>query len=163
MFKEKRDRYERHRPEINRTQSRDETKTNQCGKRKEMQQLCQPEAPRDPELYDAWIEDPARIAPPKGETAAQVAERVLAALREIEERFANAKGPVLAVSHKATLRILGAAITSAPVSLYRKKWPQDECALNLVELRKDGDHFMRLWNDTAHLDPDPGRSTRAGK
>jgi probable phosphoglycerate mutase len=118
---------------------------------------------RDPELYDAWIDDPARIAPPKGETAAQVAERALAALREMEERFANAKGPVLAVSHKATLRILGAAITSAPVSLYRKKWPQDECALNLVELHKDHDPFMRLWNDTAHLDPDPGRSTRPGK
>jgi probable phosphoglycerate mutase len=118
---------------------------------------------RDPELYDAWIEDPSRIAPPRGETAAQVAERALRALHEIEEKFADAKGPILLVSHKATLRILGASITAAPVALYRKKWPQDECALNLIELRKDGDPFLRLWNDTAHLDPDPGRTTRAGK
>jgi broad specificity phosphatase PhoE len=118
---------------------------------------------RDPELYDAWVEDPARIAPPSGETAAQVSERALDALREIEATFADAKGPILVVSHKATLRILGASITNAPVALYRKKWPQDECALNLIELRKNGDPFLRLWNDTAHLDPDPGRTTRPGK
>ncbi|HWE25216.1 MAG TPA: histidine phosphatase family protein [Myxococcales bacterium] len=117
---------------------------------------------RDPELYDAWVADPSRIAPPGGETATQVAERVLSALREIEERFAGAKGPVLAVSHKATLRILGAAITSAPIALYRKRWSQDECALNLIELRKDSDPFLRLWNDTAHLAPDPALSTRSG-
>lgn len=117
---------------------------------------------RDPELYDAWLEDPARIAPPGGETAVQVAERALSALREIEEKFAGAKGPVLGISHKATLRILGAALTSAPVALYRKRWPQDECALNLVELRKGGDPFLRLWNDTAHLSPDPAQATRAG-
>jgi broad specificity phosphatase PhoE len=118
---------------------------------------------RDPELYEAWVEDPARIAPPRGETAVQVAERALLALREIEEKFADAKGPILVVSHKATLRILGAAITGAPIALYRKRWPQDECALNLIELRKGGDPFLRLWNDTSHLDPDPGRTTRPGK
>ena len=117
---------------------------------------------RDPELYDAWQEDPSRIAPPGGETATQVVERALLALREIEEKFADAKGPVLAVSHKATVRILGAALTSAPVALYRKRWPQDECALNLVELRKGSDPFLRLWNDTAHLGPDPAQTTRAG-
>ena len=118
---------------------------------------------RDPELYDAWVEDPSRIAPPGGETAAQVAERVLAALHEIEEKYADGNRPVLAVSHKATLRILGAALTGAPIALYRKRWAQDECALNLIELRKGRDPFLRLWNDTAHLGPDPGRTTRPGK
>jgi broad specificity phosphatase PhoE len=118
---------------------------------------------RDPELYEAWLEDPARIAPPGGETAQQVADRALAALREIEERYRRAPGPVLGVSHKATLRILGASLTSAPVRLYRKRWPQDECALNLAELRQDKDPFLRLWNDTAHLSPDPAASTRSGK
>ena len=118
---------------------------------------------RDPELYEAWVDDPSRIAPPGGETAAQVAERALAALRDIEERYADANRPVLAISHKATLRILGAALTGAPVALYRKRWPQDECALNLVELRKGRDPFLRLWNDTAHLGPDPARTTRPGK
>jgi probable phosphoglycerate mutase len=114
----------------------------------------------DPDRYDAWERDPAQASPPGGETAAQVAERALGALMEIQRRFAE--GPVLAVSHKATLRILGAALTAAPIAEYRKKWPQDECALNLVELRAGKDPFLRLWNDTAHLGPDPGSTTRKG-
>jgi broad specificity phosphatase PhoE len=118
---------------------------------------------RDPRLYDKWVDDPTRVAPPGGETAAQVAERALAALRQIQERYEPAGGPVLGVSHKATLRILGAALTDAPVRLYRRRWPQDECALDLVELRAGKEPYLRLWNDTAHLGPDPGANTRSGK
>ena len=118
---------------------------------------------RDPRLYDAWLADPAAVAPPGGETAAQVAERVLAALRSIEKAFEAVGKAVLGISHKATLRILGASLTDAPIRLYRRRWPQDECALNLIELRKDKEPFLRLWNDTAHLGLDPGATTRAGK
>src|SRR5438105_4980119 len=67
----------------------------------------------DPARYDAWEEDPTRTAPPAGETAARVAERAVAAIEEISRRFAE--GRVLAVSHKATLRILAAALTGAPI------------------------------------------------
>jgi probable phosphoglycerate mutase len=115
----------------------------------------------DPARYDAWEEDPTRTAPPGGETATQVAERALAAVEEISRRFPE--GRVLAVSHKATLRILGAALTGAPIARYRKTWSQDECALNLVELRAGKLPFLRLWNDTAHLGLDPGAVTRGGK
>ena len=80
-----------------------------------------------------------------------------------EKAFDKTGKPVLGISHKATLRILGASLTEAPVRLYRKRWPQDECALNLIELRKDKEPFLRLWNDTAHLGPDPGATTRGGK
>jgi probable phosphoglycerate mutase len=118
---------------------------------------------RDPAHYAAWEEDPSAIAPPQGETAAQVAERALAALEEIRSRHEGSREPVLAVSHKATLRILGAALAGAPIRSYRKRWAQDECALNLVELRAGKDPFIRLWNDTAHLGPDPGAITRGGK
>jgi broad specificity phosphatase PhoE len=114
----------------------------------------------DPARYDAWEDDPARTAPPAGETAEQVAERVLAAIAEISKRYPE--GRVLAVSHKATLRVLAAAITGAPVARYRKTWPQDECALNLVELRSGKPPFLRLWNDTAHLGLDPAAVTRSG-
>jgi broad specificity phosphatase PhoE len=118
---------------------------------------------RDPQLYEAWLADPARIAPPGGETAARVAERALAGLHGIQKAFEHVGRPVLVVSHKATLRILAAALAEAPLSLYRRRWAQDECALNLVELRQDKDPFLRLWNDTAHLGPDPGATTRGGK
>jgi broad specificity phosphatase PhoE len=115
----------------------------------------------DPARYAAWVADPATTPPPGGETAAQVARRALAALEEIRARHESET--VLAVSHKATLRILGAALVGAPIGSYRTRWPQDECALNLVELRAGKEPFLRLWNDTAHLGPDPGAVTRSGK
>lgn len=118
---------------------------------------------RDPARYAAWVADPSSVSPPGGETASQVAQRALAALEEILARHGASPLPVLAVSHKATLRILGAALTGAPISKYRTRWSQDECALNLVELRAGKDPFLRLWNDTFHLGPDPGAVTRGGK
>ena len=117
----------------------------------------------NPGRYKAWVADPSSTSPTGGETAAQVAVRALAALEEIRSRHEASDRPVLAVSHKATLRILGAALTGAPISKYRTRWSQDECALNLVELRAGKEPFLRLWNDTSHLGPDPGATTRAGK
>jgi probable phosphoglycerate mutase len=117
----------------------------------------------DPTRFEAWRNDPTTTAPPGGESALQVAERALAALEQIRAAHEGAGRPVLAVSHKATLRILGAALTGGPVASYRTRWPQDECALNLVELRAGKPPFLRLWNDTAHLGPDPATNTRGGK
>jgi len=117
----------------------------------------------DPQRYDAWVADPVSTSPPGGETAAQVAERALAAVEQIRSRHPAGDERVLAVSHKATLRILAAALTGAPVAAYRTRWSQDECALNLLELRAGKDPFLRLWNDTAHLGPDPGATTRGAK
>ena len=117
----------------------------------------------NPGRYKAWLADPSATAPAGGETAADVARRALAALDEILARHGNDAQPVLAVSHKATLRILGAALTGAPIAKYRLRWSQDECALNLVELRAGKEPFLRLWNDTSHLGPDPGVNTRSGK
>jgi probable phosphoglycerate mutase len=117
----------------------------------------------DPARYDAWVQDPVTTSPPGGETAAQVAERALAALEQIRARHENNSAPVLAVSHKATLRILAAALTGASIGRYRLRWAQDECALNLVELRAGKEPFLRLWNDTSHLGEDPGATTRGGK
>ena len=117
----------------------------------------------NPGRYKAWVADPSETSPTGGETAKQVMDRALAALDEVRSRHEGSDQPVLAVSHKATLRILGAALTGAPISKYRTRWSQDECALNLVELRAGKEPFLRLWNDTSHLGPDPGATTRAGK
>jgi broad specificity phosphatase PhoE len=117
----------------------------------------------DPPHYAAWVEDPSAVSPPGGETAARVAERALAALEEIRSRHESSAGPVLAVSHKATLRIVAAALTGGPIGKYRIRWAQDECALNVVELRAGKEPFLRLWNDTSHLGADPAATTRSGK
>lgn len=117
--------------------------------------------------YAAWQGDPEKHAPPGGETGKQVAERAVAALEWIRARHedskdSNLKGPALVVSHKATLRIAFCALLGVPLDSYRKSISQDECALNLVELRKGKAPFVRLWNDTAHLGMDPAETTRAG-
>src|SRR5258706_1526763 len=117
----------------------------------------------NPGRYKAWVADPSQTAPTGGETAVQVADRVIKALDEIRSRHQGSEKPVLAVSHKATLRILGAALTGAPIAKYRTRWSQDECALNLIELREGKEPFLRLWNDTSHLCPDPAAVTRGGK
>ena len=113
----------------------------------------------NPGRYKQWVADPAQVSPTGGETAQQVAGRALKALDQI----AAGPGPALAVSHKATIRILGAALTAGSIAKYRTRWSQDECALNLIELREGKEPFVRLWNDTSHLDPDPAAVTRGGK
>jgi len=115
-----------------------------------------------PREYAAWSDDPERHAPPGGETAGQISARAMAALEEIRRRHENSPRPVLAVSHKATLRVLACALVGAPLAGYRKLLAQDECALNLVELREGKPPFVRLWNDTAHLGNDPAKTTKAG-
>ena len=120
---------------------------------------------RSPAHFRAWHDDPVANAPPNGETARDVATRALAALETIRashEDGLHTNDPVLVVSHKATLRILACALLGAPLGNYRKQIAQDECALNLVELRKAKPPFIRLWNDTAHLGGDPAVTTRAG-
>ena len=124
---------------------------------------------RYPARYRSWVAEPQNVGPPGGETVQRVADRALAALEFIRARHEEgaagetAPGPAIAFSHKATLRVLACALTGAPLSGYRRVFAQDECALNLVELRKGKAPFIRLWNDTSHLGPDPASTTRGGK
>ena len=59
---------------------------------------------RWPEEVDAWLGDSLHVAPPGGETLAQVAERVQGALDDIDGE--NAGQTVLLVSHGGPLRVL---------------------------------------------------------
>ena len=124
---------------------------------------------RYPARYLAWVAEPERVGPPGGETAQRVADRAMAALEYIRARHEEGAGgelppgPAIAFSHKATLRVLACALSGAPLAGYRRAFAQDECALNLIELRRGKAPFIRLWNDTSHLGPDPGATTRGGK
>jgi alpha-ribazole phosphatase len=96
----------------------------------------------------AWFADPMRVTPPGGETLAQVAGRVKAALDDIVR--ANAGGTVAIVAHGGTLRVLlCAAIEIDP----RAQWRFGLSTASISELQVSDSHtvLVRL-NDTHHLD-----------
>ncbi|HZQ35762.1 MAG TPA: histidine phosphatase family protein [Dehalococcoidia bacterium] len=104
-----------------------------------------------PREFAAWANDPGRVAPPGGETAPQIADRALAALHEIRARHPN--GRVLAVAHKATIRILVCALLGIDVGLFRKRIAQEVGAATVFEF-KDTGPLLKALNDLSHLPPE---------
>ncbi len=104
-----------------------------------------------PREFAAWSNDPGRVAPPGGETAPQIAARALAALNEIRARHTS--GQVLAVAHKATIRILVCALLGIDVGLFRKRIAQEVGAATVFEF-KDSGPLLKTLNDLSHLPPE---------
>ena len=102
---------------------------------------------RWPSEMTAWLADPS-VAPPGGESFAQVSERVTAALhRVLAER---ADRTVLIVSHVTPIKTLvAAALLAPPAALYRMHL--DVAALCEIDYYADGPAVLRSFNDTAHL------------
>ncbi len=101
-----------------------------------------------PREHEAWLRDPGRFGPPSGETGAEIARRALRAVEEIRTEYPS--GQVLAVSHKATIRVLVCALLGLDVGLYRKRIGQPVTAVTVFELRPDGP-FLRAMGDTSHV------------
>jgi probable phosphoglycerate mutase len=102
------------------------------------------------EAFAAWSSDPAHIPPPGGETAVEIAARAMAAVAEI--RAENPAGTVLAVAHKATIRILVCALMGIDVSLFRKRIAAEVGAATIIEFKSTGPLLQSL-NDISHLPP----------
>jgi len=102
---------------------------------------------RWPSEMTAWLADPS-VAPPGGESFAQVSERVIAALhRVLAER---ADRTVLIVSHVTPIKTLvAAALLAPPAALFRMHL--DVAALCEIDWYADGPAVLRSFNDTAHL------------
>ncbi|MFI5953433.1 bifunctional RNase H/acid phosphatase [Cryptosporangium sp. NPDC051539] len=101
----------------------------------------------DPGAVDAWLNSP-EVAPPGGESFAQVAERVAAA----QERLVadHAGETVVVVSHVTPLKtLLRLALEAPPVMLYRLQL--DVTGVSEVDWYADGPSNVRLVNDTHHL------------
>jgi probable phosphoglycerate mutase len=103
-----------------------------------------------PGLYSAWVEHPAAVAPPGGETAADVARRALPALDAIVGRHPG--GSALVVSHKGTIRIILCALLGVDLDLYRARIGSPVAGLSIVEFRPTGP-LVTLLGDTSHLPP----------
>jgi ribonuclease H / adenosylcobalamin/alpha-ribazole phosphatase len=102
---------------------------------------------RWPAELTAWLADPA-VAPPGGESFADVSTRVEGALRRV---LAGYQGrTVLIVSHVTPIKTLvAAALLAPPPALYRMHL--DVAALCQVDWYADGPAVLRSFNDTSHL------------
>ncbi|MBM7367041.1 histidine phosphatase family protein [Gordonia hydrophobica] len=104
-------------------------------------------ADRDGELHRNWLSD-VDIAPPGGESFAQVAERIAAARADLVADYAGRT--VLAVSHVTPIKtLLRDALSVGPELLFRLHL--DLASICVVEYFPDGGSVVRLANDTAHL------------
>jgi ribonuclease H / adenosylcobalamin/alpha-ribazole phosphatase len=102
---------------------------------------------RWPSEVTAWLADPS-VAPPGGESFADVSERVTAALRRV--LAGQARQTVLIVSHVTPIKALvAAALLAPPPALYRMHL--DIAALCEIDWYADGPAVLRSFNDTFHL------------
>jgi ribonuclease H / adenosylcobalamin/alpha-ribazole phosphatase len=104
---------------------------------------------RWPSEVTTWLADPS-VAPPGGESFADVSERVTAALQRV--LAGRARQTVLIVSHVTPIKTLvAAALLAPPAALYRMHL--DVAALCEIDWYADGPAVLRSFNDTAHLQP----------
>jgi probable phosphoglycerate mutase len=103
---------------------------------------------RFPVEMDAWLADPA-VAPPGGESFADVARRVGTALDKLMVRYRHQT--VLVVSHVTPIKMLARlALDAPPSALYRMHL--DVSSLSEIDWYDDGPACLRAFNDTHHVD-----------
>ena len=88
------------------------------------------------------------FAPPGGETATAVLERVAAVLEEVKKD--HLEGDILFVSHRTTLRVLLCHLLGVEIKQYRKTFEYLVCSISMVELRNEG-ALLVLHGDRSHL------------
>ena len=98
--------------------------------------------------YVSWLADPAWHAPTNGELAITVASRSLQVIDEIKGNFAD--GPVLIVSHKATIRIILCSLLGIDVGRFRYRLACPVGSLSIVEFSLEGP-LLHTLADRSHL------------
>jgi len=102
---------------------------------------------RDPQLHRRWLGD-VDVAPPGGESFAQVAARMAVTREALIARYPGAR--ILAVSHVTPIKtLLQQALNVGPELLFRLHL--DLASLSIAEFYPDGGSVVKLVNDTAHL------------
>ena len=101
-----------------------------------------------PDVYRAWELDPAAVAPPEGESGAQLVDRVNPFLAEVAQRHPT--GDVVVVCHRTLCRLIACHVMGVPLAEYRKRIPMDNAALNIFETQ-EGQWSVVAINDTSHL------------
>jgi broad specificity phosphatase PhoE len=102
---------------------------------------------RWPAEMTAWLADSA-VAPPGGESLAEVSARVTEALHRV--LAGRQRQTILIVSHVTPIKTLvAAALLAPPAALYRMHL--DVAALCEIDWYADGPAVLRSFNDTSHL------------
>jgi broad specificity phosphatase PhoE len=102
---------------------------------------------RWPAEMTAWLADPA-VAPPGGESLAEVSVRVTEALHRV--LAGRERQTILIVSHVTPIKTLvTAALLAPPAAMYRMHL--DVAALCEIDWYADGPAVLRSFNDTGHL------------
>ncbi|QDQ11267.1 bifunctional RNase H/acid phosphatase [Streptomyces spectabilis] len=102
---------------------------------------------RYPDELTAWLASP-NVAPPGGESFAEVTSRVSVARDKLQAAYAGRT--VLLVTHVTPIKTLvRLALGAPPESLFRMEL--SAASLSAVAYYADGNASVRLLNDTAHL------------
>ncbi len=100
------------------------------------------------ERYAAWSAHPAHVSPPGGETASAIAARAVPVIEAIARR--HPEGNVLAVSHKATIRVLVCALLGIDLDVFRVRVAAPVASLTALEFQETGP-LLVLLGDVSHL------------
>jgi probable phosphoglycerate mutase len=103
----------------------------------------------EPEAFAAWVQDPALVSPPGGESAFAIAARALPVL--LRARREHPTGNVLFVSHKATIRVMVCALLGVPLGRFRDRIACPTASLTTFEFGERGGMLTRL-GDVHHLE-----------
>jgi probable phosphoglycerate mutase len=98
--------------------------------------------------YAAYEREPLTFAPPGGEPGAAVLARALPALRQIVARHPGQT--VLAISHKATIRLALCGLLGIDPRLYRARLQVDLASLNVLRFSDPHEAQLVRFNDTSH-------------
>ena len=104
---------------------------------------------------DEWEADPFTFAPAGGESGLAVTARALPALLEMVRTHPEQQ--VIAVSHKATIRLILSSLLGFDPRRYRDNLDQQPAALNIIDFRDPSRARLMLFNDTSHY-TSPGNS-----
>jgi probable phosphoglycerate mutase len=102
----------------------------------------------DPDAYDAWRTDPSLVSPPGGESAFAIAARALPVV--LRARRENPQGRVMLVSHKATVRVIVAALLGMPLGRFRSHVACPTASITSFEFGERGPMLVRV-GDVHHL------------
>lgn len=100
-----------------------------------------------PELMSAWLTDPD-VAPPGGESARALYERVGAAVQELLAAYPGRR--VIAAAHVGSIRAVVARVLQAPM-LSMNRMELQPASLTTTTWYADGNASLRGYGEAAHL------------